>query len=87
MRGKPSLSSETHLLIGPLEDAVDPHGVLLSGITSHQLTEDGSPITMKLLVPWSAILALGIVEDENAKVKHGYTTHEKSHTLGKGTGS
>lgn len=77
--GKSSTSTgETHLLIAPLEDASDPHGLWLSGITTTQLTKDNSPVTMKLMVPWSVILAVGIISDEQGKVKPGFVASPSS---------
>jgi hypothetical protein len=71
--GKPSDSTATHMIVAPLDgDTSDPHGVWLNEITSHQLTTDGSAVTMRFMVPWSEIIALGIFEEGDAKVKHGF---------------
>ena len=73
--GRPSSSTlNTHILIAPLQDAFDPLGLRLSGITTNQLTEDGSAVTMTLLVPWSFIYAVGVIEDENSKVTPGFAS-------------
>jgi hypothetical protein len=72
-RGRPSSSSlDTHILIAPLKDASDPLGLWLSGITTNGLTNDGSAVTMTVLVPWSFIYAVGVIEDENPKVVMGF---------------
>jgi len=71
--GKPSQSSntETHYLIAPYDRSVD-RGVWVKEIVSHQLTKDRSAVTMTVFVPWSVIVALGVVDEECAKVKPGF---------------
>ncbi len=70
--GKRSESTaETHMLIAPY-DCADERGVWIKEITSQQLTRDRSGVVMKVFVPWSAIHALGVVDEECGKVQVGF---------------
>jgi hypothetical protein len=77
--GKPSASSpiDMHMLIAPY-DYSDERGVWLKECVSHQLTRDRSAVTMRVFVPWSVILSLGIVDEEIGKVQPGFPTQTAS---------
>lgn len=70
--GKMSSSADTHIVIPPLEDASDQRGLWLREITTTQLTEDLSPVTMKFMIPWSFVIACGLVDDRPEKVRLGF---------------
>jgi hypothetical protein len=75
--GKRSTSTApTHLIIGDLESSSDPVGLWLSGVKTTQLTDDGSPVAMRLLIPWSAILTVGIADADRTKLKPGFAIGE-----------
>ena len=59
------------MLIAPY-DCADERGVWIKEITSQQLTRDRSGVVMKVFVPWSAIQALGVVDEECGKVQVGF---------------
>jgi hypothetical protein len=72
--GKASESTgKTHLLIGPFDHS-DAQGVCVREIPSHQLTNDRSAVMMTVMVPWSAIIGVGIVNEEQEKIKAGFAT-------------
>lgn len=43
--------ANTNILIAPLEDTSDPHGLWLAGVTTRGLTTDGSEVKMRVMVP------------------------------------
>jgi hypothetical protein len=64
---------DAHMLIGPLDDLSDMHGVWLGPIESEALTRaDGSSVTMRILIPWHVVIAVGIV-DELVKLPAGFS--------------
>ena len=67
---------DTHLFIAPLEDALDHRGLWLRDVKSTRLTEDASSVTMKFLIPWQFILAVGLIE-EGSKVPMGFMSLSK----------
>jgi hypothetical protein len=72
-RGRGSSSAaDTHVLISPVEDLSDARGLWLAGIESNQLTTDQSTVPMKLMIPWSVIIAVGIVEGDDASKLVGF---------------
>ena len=71
---KSQSSDDTHIVVAPLDDSSDQLGLWLQGITTTQMTEDGSPLTMRLMIPWSFIVALGIVDGEKETL--GFQTNE-----------
>ena len=76
-------TGETHLLIGDVEDASDHRGLWLKNILTNQLTRDGSPITMKLMIPWSFIVGVGLADDDlQGKMKPGFNGGEQSQAVG-----
>ena len=72
-------TGDTHLVIAPLDDASDHRGLWLSGITTTQLTADSSSVTMKFMIPWSAILGLGLIDEETKSL--GFKTDETTHVF------
>ena len=67
-RGIESRSSgPTHLLIGPLADRNDPHGLWVKGITATNLTRDASPVKLEFMIPWGYVYGLALVQDESAQ--------------------
>jgi len=71
-RGRASRSTTAgHLLIAWLA-GVDAHGVWLENVSTGELTEDGSDVSLRVLVPWNFVLCMGELEDEEKKVPMGY---------------
>jgi hypothetical protein len=64
----------THLVIGEVDDASDQRGLWLKKVTTTKLTKDGSPVTMKFMIPWSFIFGCGLADDEEDKPKPGFPT-------------
>lgn len=78
-RGRSSGSTgDTHMLIAPLEDLNDPHGVWLSDIATNDLTKDGSEVKMKLMVPWAVIVAIGVLDKDQENVPMGFVSNRQS---------
>ena len=62
-QGKESRSTgDTHLITADLEDANDQRGLWLKNIHADHATTDGSRLTMRFMIPWSVIVALGVVD-------------------------
>jgi hypothetical protein len=78
--GRPSQSTgDVHMFIAPFLET-DDKGVWLKEIVSHQLTEDRSAVTMTVMIPWSAILALAIVDEVHGKLPLGFTAPDQTPT-------
>jgi hypothetical protein len=48
--------------------------VWLKEVVTHHLTKDGSPTTMTVMIPWSVILALAIVDEDQGKLPVGFVS-------------
>jgi hypothetical protein len=70
--GRPSASNDVHMYIGAFHEK-DEKGVWLKEVVTHQLSKDRSPITMTVMIPWSVILALAIVDEDHGKLPVGFT--------------
>jgi len=78
--GRPSQSTgDVHMFIAPF-DEMDDKGVWLKEIVSHQLTKDRSPVTITVMIPWSVILALAIVDEDHGKLPLGFTAPDQAPT-------
>ena len=64
-------TGETHVIFADLEDTSDHRGLWLKNVRTTRLTTDGSNITMRFMIPWSFIVALGVV-DHGAPVEPGF---------------
>jgi hypothetical protein len=70
--GRESASTgETHLIFADLEDTADLRGLWLKNVHTNRLTADGSKVTMRFMIPWGAIVGLGVVE-HGAKLDPGF---------------
>jgi hypothetical protein len=65
-------SGELHRVRGPLVNQ-DIHGIWIGEVPSNliHLKKPGQPVFMKLFVPWSHIVALGVIDDP-AQQKAGF---------------
>lgn len=60
-RGRQSKSeSETHIVVAPLHDRSDPHGLWLSRI----VTNTGEEV--RFMIPWSVVIGLAIAIESDA---------------------
>jgi hypothetical protein len=71
-------TGDTHLFIAPLEDASDHRGLWLRDVKTTRLTEDNSAVTMKFLIPWQFVFAVGIIEGEQTRVRMGFVSLSKA---------
>jgi hypothetical protein len=71
-QGQESRSAgDTHLIIADLEDTSDSRGLWLNNIKTDRLRTDGATVTMRFMIPWGAIVGLGVV-DHGAQVEPGF---------------
>jgi hypothetical protein len=62
-RGNESRSTgDTHLITADLGDENDQRGLWLKNVHVDHVTKDGSRFTMRFMIPWSVIIALGVVD-------------------------
>jgi hypothetical protein len=70
--GRPSKSQvDAHVMVATVDDASDHRGLWLRGIKSRYQRKDGSPVDMRLMIPWQFVLALGLVA-ESVKMPTGF---------------
>jgi hypothetical protein len=71
-----SSTTNTHIVIGEVEDATNERGLWLKNVKTTGFTRASSPgvaVTMRVLIPWAFVLSLGLVVDhETGKTKLGY---------------
>jgi hypothetical protein len=65
---------DAHLIISDRGfDLSDHRGLWLNRVTTTVLTRDGSEIAMRFLIPWSAVLGLGIRDADASQNTVGFT--------------
>jgi hypothetical protein len=70
--GHSNSSADHHLITGLLEDASDHRGLWLAGATSERwFNQDGTPVIMKVMIPWQFVLVLGVA-DEGTTMPAGF---------------
>lgn len=70
--GAPTRSTASgHIIFGNLEDASDHRGLWLKNVRTTCLTTDRSPVTMKLMIPWTFVFAFGVI-DEGERRRLGF---------------
>jgi hypothetical protein len=74
-------TGEAHLLIAPLVDSSDHKGLWVKGITTRELTQDGSPVTMDFMIPWNYVIGLGMRTDDGNSGGLGFKVDELTHVL------
>ena len=67
-----SSTGQVHIVTAALKDASGPVGVWLENIKREGFTTDGSELIMDVLIPWSAIVSLGIFEGSEDQIKVGF---------------
>src|ERR1035438_2482114 len=67
-------TSNTHILIGDVENTSDERGLWLKNIKTTAFSDGDSPatLTMKFMIPWTFVLGLGLVADEAGETKLGF---------------
>jgi hypothetical protein len=75
-------TSDTHLIIAPIRDTNDPHGVWLKHIPTTYERQDGAVVTMDFLVPWFAVVALGVVPESEKATAVGFAANSSTSVLG-----
>ena len=67
-------TSNTHILIGDVENTSDERGLWLKNIKTTEFSDGDSPatLTMKFMIPRSFVLGLGLVADEAGETKLGF---------------
>jgi hypothetical protein len=73
---KSNSSSGAHLIISGITDLSDHKGIWLGNVTTNILhAKDRSPVTMKVMIPWSYVLSVGVQEEEvGESMPIGFTT-------------
>ena len=72
-RGQESRStSDTHIIFSEVDDVSDQRGLWLKDVSTTALTKDGSKTTMRLMIPWAYIVALGLIEGDMPERKPGF---------------
>ena len=76
--GEPSRSkAHTHIITAKIDDLNDARGLWLKDMTSTWV-RNGDPVNMlSFMIPWSFVLALGVVDDQVEKLTPGFR-HDKS---------
>jgi hypothetical protein len=93
LSGSPPSEStgDSHVIIGPLDDANDERGlwlkdIITTGILKKDAEDDTSPVTVeRLMIPWAFVLALGLVEQEAHKIA-GFRTDQPLSVLNAAAG-
>jgi hypothetical protein len=81
--GSPSASAgETHTIIAPIRGTNDLQGVWLKNITTTQPRTDGKEVKMDFMIPWSVILALGVVPESEKTTVAGFRSDSSTSVLG-----
>ena len=81
--GRPSGSEgNTHLIIAPILGTNDPHGVWLKNITTTARRQDSAIVKMDFLIPWNAIVALGVVPESEKTTVAGFRSNASTSVLG-----
>jgi hypothetical protein len=56
-------TGDTHVIFADLDDTTDQRGLWLKNVHTDRLTTDGARVTMQFMIPWSAVVGLGVVDD------------------------
>ena len=75
-------SGEAHLIIAPMGDSSDHKGLWLKGITTHELTKDGSPVTMDFMIPWNYVIGFALRTDDKHNGNMGFKVDDVTHVIG-----
>jgi hypothetical protein len=66
---------DAHVIQAPINDVTDPRGLWLQEVKSRYVKpSDGSPVFVRLMIPWEYVLAVGLA-DEPAKMPAGFTAN------------
>jgi len=70
-------------LLAPLVDDKHPLGVWVGDMTTTAVQrKDGQQVKMNFMIPWSQILAIGIVVDESKKSLIGFKVDDETLVVG-----
>jgi hypothetical protein len=57
-------TSNTHIVTADVENTSDQRGLWLKNVKTRAMKRDGSVVTMRLMIPWTFVLGLGLVGGE-----------------------
>ncbi len=66
-----SKATESHLLIGTIEDTADVVGLWMKEIETTRLRQDGASIRLRVLIPWRYVISCALT-DEGDPVAVGF---------------
>jgi hypothetical protein len=66
-------TTNAHVLSGRVEDTNDLRGLWMQDVVSRDHKTDGSPVILRLMIPWEFILTVGVVADDKARLPTGFS--------------